>query len=141
MEPELERRGDPEVRARAAQAPEELRVLVLARAHLPAVRGDEVDGEQAVDREPEGALQAAEPAAERQPGNAGVRHGADRAGERVLLRRVVELAEEALDRLARESGETVNLGIPDAGTVELLAQRFVTRKLFAVELIDTLRQS
>ncbi len=98
VQPELERGGDAEVRAGAAQAPEELRVLVLARTHLAAVRRDEVDREQAVDREPERALEPAEPAAERQAGDAGVRHGADRAGERVLLRRVVELAQQAAGR-------------------------------------------
>ena len=48
-----------------------------------------------------------------------VRYARRQTGEAEL----VEVADEALDRLARESGETVNIGIPDAGTVELLAQR------------------
>ena len=53
------------------------------------------------------------------PGAVLVRYARRQTGEAEL----VELAADALDRLARESGETVNIGIPDAGTVELLAQR------------------
>ena len=60
-----------------------------------------------------------ESAGQLRPGAVLVRYARRQTGEAEL----VELAEEALDRLARESGETVNLGIPDAGTVELLAQR------------------
>jgi DNA-binding IclR family transcriptional regulator len=48
-----------------------------------------------------------------------VRYARRQTGEAEL----VELADEFLDRLARETGETVNIGIPDAGAVELLAQR------------------
>lgn len=36
---------------------------------------------------------------------------------------LVESAAEALDRLAVESGETINIGVPSLGTVELLDQR------------------
>ena len=36
---------------------------------------------------------------------------------------LVELAAEALDRLAAESGETANVGVPSFGAVELLDQR------------------
>lgn len=36
---------------------------------------------------------------------------------------LVELAAEALDRLAQASGETVNIGVPSLGAVELLDQR------------------
>jgi IclR family transcriptional regulator, acetate operon repressor len=60
-----------------------------------------------------------EGAGQLRPGAVLVRYARRQTGEAEL----VELADEALDRLARESGETVNLGIPDAGTVELLAQR------------------
>ena len=104
VQPELERGGDAEVGAGAAQAPEELRVLVLARPHLAAVGGDEVDREQVVDREPVCALQAAEPAAEREARDAGVRDRAHRACERVLLRRVVELARAGSRRRRAPSG-------------------------------------
>ena len=94
LEPELERGRDPEVPAGAAEAPEELRLLGLGRADESAVGGDELDGGQVVDREPEVALEAADSPTERQPGDAGVADDADRADEAVRLRRDVELAEE-----------------------------------------------
>ena len=94
LEPELERRRDPEVPAGAAQAPEELGLLGLGRADEPAVGGDELDGGQVVDREPEVALEAADSPTERQPGDAGVADDAGRADEAVRLRGDVELAEE-----------------------------------------------
>ena len=118
MQPELERGRDPEVRARAAQAPEEVGVLVLARPDEPAVGGDELDGEQAVDRQAELALQAAHPAAEREAGDAGVRDDSDRADEPVWLRRVVELAEQ---RAAVDPGGAplgVDLGAAQAREVD-----------------------
>ena len=94
LEPELERGRDPEVPAGAAQAPEELGLLGLARADEPAVGGDELDGAQVVDREPEVPLQPADSAAERQPGDARVADDPDRADEAVRLRGDVELAEQ-----------------------------------------------
>lgn len=60
-----------------------------------------------------------EAAGQLRPGAVLVRYARRETGEAEL----VDLAADALDRLARETGETVNLGIPDAGTVELLAQR------------------
>lgn len=63
MEPELERRRDAEVRTRAAQPPEQVRILVLARAHLLAVGRDEVDADQVVDSQSVLALKAAHAAA------------------------------------------------------------------------------
>src|SRR5688500_19474930 len=77
MEPELERRHDPEVRAGATQAPEELRVLVLACANDPAVGGRELDGQQIVDRQTELPLQPAHAPSEREAGDTRVRDDAD----------------------------------------------------------------
>ncbi len=53
------------------------------------------------------------------PGSVLVRFARRETGDAEL----VEVAAEALDRLASESGETVNLGVPSAGAVEQLAQR------------------
>jgi DNA-binding IclR family transcriptional regulator len=53
------------------------------------------------------------------PGSVLVRYARRETGEAEL----VDLASEALDRLARSSGETVNVGVPVAGGVELLDQR------------------
>ena len=80
MEAKLERGHDPEVRAGSSHAPEELGMLVRARPHDPAVRGHDLDGEQAVDRQTELALQPAHPAAEREAGHSRVGDDADRAG-------------------------------------------------------------
>ena len=94
MEPELEGRRDPEVPAGAAHAPEQLRLLDLARPHEPAVGRDQLDRGEVVDRQAELPLQPAHAATQREPGDAGVAHDADRADEAVRLGGDVELAEE-----------------------------------------------
>jgi IclR family acetate operon transcriptional repressor len=53
------------------------------------------------------------------PGSVLVRYARRETGEAEL----VALASDALDRLAAESGETVNIGVPSAGAVEQLDQR------------------
>ena len=69
---------DAEPRAGAAQRPEQVGVLVAARpADLP-VGGDDLDLEQVVDRPAEAAREVAEPAAERQAGDADLREEAER---------------------------------------------------------------
>ena len=94
MQLELEARRDAEVRARAAQAPEQLRLLVRGRPDEAPVGGHELDRPKAVDRQPEPPLEPADAATERQPGDARVADDADRADEPVLLGRDVELAEQ-----------------------------------------------
>ena len=93
---QAEREGgcNPKVRAGAAQAPEELGVLVLARAHEAAVRRHELDFEKVVNREPVPSLQPAHPAAKRQSGDAGVRHHPYGTDEPVRLRPFIELGEK-----------------------------------------------
>ena len=91
---ELELRDDPEVAAAAAHAPEEVGVLVRARLHELALGRDEVDRDELVDREPVLAHDPADPAAERQPGDAGVRDDPGRHREPERLRLPVELAEQ-----------------------------------------------
>ena len=53
------------------------------------------------------------------PGRVLVRYARQETGEAELI----AVAADALDRLAAESGETVNIGIPSAGAVEQLDQR------------------
>ncbi len=60
-----------------------------------------------------------EPAGGLRPGVVLTRYARRETGEAEL----VELAAETLDRLAGETGETVNLGIPAPASVELLDQR------------------
>ena len=94
MEAELERGDDPEVPAGTADAPEQVRLLGLARPDEPAVGGHELDGAQVVDGQPEAALEPPDAATEGQPGDAGVTDDADRADEPVRLGRDVKLAEQ-----------------------------------------------
>ena len=88
---ELELGDDPEVAAAAAQPPEELGVLGLARVHEPAVRGDDVGADEVVAREAVLAHQPADAAAEREAGDAGRRDQAAGRREPVRLRLVVDV--------------------------------------------------
>ena len=89
---ELEARDDPEVAAAALERPEQVRVAVGARHQQVAVGGDDLGGDEAVDREPVLPVEPAAAAAERQPADAGVRQPAARYGEPERLRLVVDLA-------------------------------------------------
>ena len=103
MQLELQARGDAEVRAGAAEAPEQLRLLVRGGAHEPPVGGHELDRAEAVDRQSELALQSADTPAEGQPGDAGMAddpHGTD---EPVLLGSDIELAEQRPAARPREA--------------------------------------
>ena len=110
VEPELEGRDDAVVRARSADAPEQVGVLVLGRVHEPAVGGDELDREQVVERQPELPHQPSHPAAQRQAGDPGVRDDPDRADQAEALSSVVEVAEEGAALHARCPSGRVDLG-------------------------------
>ena len=86
------RGDDPEVPAPAAQTPEELRVLVLAGVDEPAVGGHEVGRDEVVAGQAVLAHQPADPAAEREPGDAGRRDEATGHRQPEGLRLVVELS-------------------------------------------------
>ena len=92
MEPVLERGDYPEVRAGAPHAPEEIRVLVLARGEDTSVRGDDLDGEQVVGREAVSTHQVAEAATERVTGDAGRGHRPAGDGEAVKLGLPIQLS-------------------------------------------------
>ena len=85
VQAEQERRDDAEVAAAAADRPEQVGVLVGARAHALAVREHDLGLEQVVDRQPALARQVAEAAAERQPADAGGRDDPARRREAVLV--------------------------------------------------------
>ena len=80
VKPKLELGDDPEVAAPAAQAPEEVRVLGLARLHELPVGGHQVNREELVDRQSVLSLEPADAAAQGEAGDAGV--GDDPAGRR-----------------------------------------------------------
>ena len=77
----VERGDDAEVPSGAAHAPKQIRVAVLAGGDELAVRSNEVNGEQVVDRRAVLAHQPADPTAERQAGDPGVRDDAADGGE------------------------------------------------------------
>ena len=95
VQAEQERRDDAEVAAAAADRPVQVGVLVRARADALAVREHELGLEQVVDREPEGARQVPETAAEREPADAGGRDDAAGGRQSVLAGRAVDLAPRA----------------------------------------------
>ena len=88
---ELELRHDPEVAAAAAEAPQQVGVLRLARVDEPAVRRDDVGRDEVVARKAELPHRPADAAAEREAGDAGRRHEASGRREAVRLRLVVDV--------------------------------------------------
>ena len=94
MQAVLEARDDAEVATAASQSPHEIAVLGVAASHDGAVREDDLGGDEVVARQSVLAGEPADAAVERQPGDAGHRHEAERCGEAVLLGRGVELAEQ-----------------------------------------------
>ena len=94
MEPELELGDDPEVAATAAQAEEEVRMLVGGRTDRVAVGGDDRVRRHVVAGQPELARQPSHAATQRQAADAGVRDVARRGREPVALGRPIEVAQE-----------------------------------------------
>src|SRR5688500_3422823 len=91
---ELELRDDPEVTAAPAQAPEEIGVLVGTRRDELAVGGDEIHRDELVDGEAVLTHDPADPTAQGEPRDAGVRDDPRRDREPERLRLPVELAEQ-----------------------------------------------
>src|SRR5204863_7895104 len=81
---------DAEVAAAAAQAPEEIGVLLLARSQALAVGRDDGRSEQVVEREAVQTDQVPDPAAERQPRDTGITEGPAGRGEPVAQARWIE---------------------------------------------------
>ena len=94
MKLELEARRNAEVRAGAAEAPEQLGLFVRACPHEAPVGGHELDRAKAVDGEPEPPLEPTEAATERQSGDARMADDTHRADEPMRVACRVELAEE-----------------------------------------------
>ncbi len=80
VQPQLELGDDAEVAAAAAQRPVEVGVLVGAGAHAAAVGEHDAGRDEVVDGHPVAAALVGDPAAEREAGDAGLRHHA--AGRR-----------------------------------------------------------
>ena len=91
MEAEVEGGDDAEIAAAAADAPEEVGVLVLAGHDLAPVGGHDLGGDEIVADEAALALEPATAAAGDEPAETGAPHAPARDGEAMLLRRGVEL--------------------------------------------------
>ena len=107
-----------EVAAPAAQRPEQVGMGVSAGLQNLPVRGDDLRAEQVVARQPGQPVQPADPAAERQPGDAsGADHSAG-GGQPELTRGGVQLAPQHAGRDGRGAGGRVNPDRFHAGQVE-----------------------
>lgn len=93
VQPEVERGDDAEVPATAAQRPEQVRVLGLARGDETAVGEHDVRGQQIVHRQTVLAGQVAVTAAEGEASDARCRHDAGGGGEAEGVCGMVEIAE------------------------------------------------
>ncbi len=94
MQTVLEGGYDAEIAAAAAQRPEQIRVVGGTRLPEHAVRGDHIGRDQVVDGEPVFAHQPAQPAAERQTGDARAGDGASGGGKSEHLCLAVQLPPE-----------------------------------------------
>ena len=90
MEPDLERDHNPEVSAPTAKRPEQIRVLLLARANELAVRQHHLGGEKIVESETVLPSEPSAPASERESGDPDGRDRSSGGRESMLLRRFVE---------------------------------------------------
>ena len=111
VQPELERGHDAEVAAAALEAPEQLGVLVGARAHDAAVGGHDLGGQEVLARRSERPLEPARAAAEGQPGDARVRHAPAGHGEPVRLGGGVELRPGQAGAEAAGTGRGIDLDV------------------------------
>jgi len=91
---ELELGDDAEVPSAAADAPEQIGVLVPAGLHKFSVGGDQIDGEELIDGQPVLSHQPSDSAAERQSGDAGVGDDPPRDREPECLRLAIELSDQ-----------------------------------------------
>ena len=91
--------------------------FAVGRAHL-AVRGDDLDLLEIVDRPAEPTRQVAEAAAERQAGHADLGDEAEHGRQPVLLRRAVDVLEQTPGPDVREPGVGVDRDLAHAGHVE-----------------------
>src|SRR5918996_570894 len=118
MQPELERGDDAEVGAGSAHTPEEVGVLVLAGADDLSVRGDEFDRQHVIGREPVLALKASHPAAEREPGDAGVTHVAERTGKPESRGFSIEITAEGASADSGEASLRIDTDLPHPREVD-----------------------
>src|SRR5689334_7469742 len=104
----FERGHDAEIVPRPADAPEQILVLCRAGGAQGPIRRHDVHRQQVVYGKAEFASEPALSAAERQPGNAGGRDGADRRRETEGLRLAIEVGPEHARLRADDTGDRVD---------------------------------
>ncbi len=109
MELELEAGDDTEIPTATTQSPEKIGVFGFAGAHLVALSGDDIRGEQVVDGHPVLPAQPAKAAAEGQAGHARGRVDAERRREAMRLSDRIEIGERAAGLDGRSAGGRVHL--------------------------------
>ena len=92
MEAVFKRRHNAEIAAAAAQAPEQVRVLGVARGQQLAIGGDHIGGEQVVAGKAVEAIEPAQAATQREAGDARGRKQSPRGGQPEGLRFAVKVA-------------------------------------------------
>ena len=105
-----------EIAAAAAQRPEEVRVLLLARGDEAAVGEHDVGLEQIVDGQAVFARQVARAAAERQSGDAGRRDDAEGHRQAESVSGVIDVARGAARVDANRAGRSGRRGRPSSST-------------------------
>ncbi len=118
IEAELEARHDAEVAAAAADGPEQVGVLLLARGDDAAVGRDDLDGDQRIDGQAVLADEPADAATERQAGHADAAGVAERRREPVRTRRGRVLARGQAGLGPRETALGVDVQALHAAQVE-----------------------
>ena len=114
----LEAGHDPEVAAAPANRPEQVRVRRLAHGEQAAVRRDQLDGDQVVDRQAVLAGQEADPAAERDPGDPDRRGVAERGRQAVGRRGAGVLAGREARLCPRTPAPGVQLEAAHLGEID-----------------------
>jgi hypothetical protein len=92
VEAVFKRRHDAEIPAAAAQSPEEVWVLGVARGEQSSIGGDHIGGAQVVAGEAVEAIEPAQAATQREAGDTGGRKQAPRGGQSKGLRFAVKVA-------------------------------------------------
>jgi hypothetical protein len=95
VQAEAERGHDPEIRAGAADRPEEVLVLLAAGSPHATVGDDDLDLEQVIDGPSEATGEVSETTAEGEARHANLRDETERCGEAVQLRFTIDIAEQA----------------------------------------------
>ena len=112
----------------AAQRPEQVWVLVFARAHELAVRRHDLRGDEVVRGEPVLSLEPAAAASEREPGDAGRRDPPAGRRQADRLRRGVQLAPQHPALGARASSPAASTSMPFIGERSMHDRRRRTRR-------------